>query len=187
MDNLTNSLKKKNNNDKTKETHEKNKQNRYITSYYTCHGVSCNHDWRKVPKLFSSKCGVQPIKEDWKHLNLVPKYYENKCVLCSFLSKLNKNKLSIKELLRIYKKQGGKFKYTDDDHKFIKNINYYNKIVEFEKKEINDMIICNNKHDNNSLVVELKEELLKMKEYYDTKLINMEQRIKHLEHNSSLN
>ena len=164
-----------------------NKKNRYINSYYTCFGVGCNHDWRHLPNLFQKRPSPQPIKEGWKHLNLEPKYYQNRCIMCSFLNKLYKDKNSIKELLRIYQKKGDNFKYTNEDQRFIKNIDSYNKLLDYEKKQVENLIDDTRETHNNSLAIELEDKFNKMKSYYDKEILLLKKRIKALEDNKTIN
>ena len=188
MENLTSHL--ENNSKSTNlssDSKYNNKKNRYINSYYTCFGVGCNHDWRRLPNLFHKKPSPQPIKESWKHLNLEPKYYQNKCIMCSFLHKLYQDKNSIKELLRIYNKKGANFNYSNEDQKFIKNINSYNKLFDYEKKEVEKLIDNNRETHNNSLALELQEKFDKMRSYYDKEILLLKKRIQILEDNKSIN
>jgi len=175
--NLTDQLENQN---KFKSNYEA-KKNRYINNYYKCYGAGCNLDWRTTPNLFSKRATPFCVKECWKCLNLEPKYYNNRCRLCSFLSSVYKDKNSIREVLRVYKKKGKSFKFTTEDQLFIDKLDVYNKYLDYEEKELTNLLTETRNQHNNSLAIELENKFNKMKSYYDKEILELKKRISVLE------
>jgi len=161
-------------------TYDKKKL-RYMKNYYTCFGTCCSVDWRETPELFIKRTTQHPIKKCWDHLNLEPKYYKNKCQLCSFLGKYYLDKSSVKNLLTIYKEKGDEFQYTDNDRKFIKSINIYNKLIKWEDFHTNKKIACNRSGFQNQELAKMEDRIQKMQGYFTQEINRLKKRIQKLE------
>jgi len=157
------------------------KKSRYIKNYYTCFGAGCCIDWRINPDLFGKRPTPHPIKKCWDNLDLEPKYYKNKCQLCSFLGKHYLDKSSVKNLLSIYKDKGDSFNYTENDRKFIKSINIYNKLVNWENHHTNKTIASNKSNFQNQELAKLEAKFQKMQGYFLQEISRLKKRIQKLE------